>query len=401
MLNQPPARRARARRWSATIAVVGLLATVGSSGMTSAGAAAADPAAGDPPAPLVISHRGASAEAPEHTFAAYDRAVAEHTDVLECDLQLTADDVLVCMHDTTVDRTTGGTATGRVGDFTLEQLRAMDFGSWTGPEFAGAKIVPFEEQLRCYAKIDPDLQFEAETKAPAEYGGRMEPALIKLLDRLDLIPTGAADLAKAPVIIQSFELPSLQAVKLMAPSLPTAWLFVAPPAEVTAGSIPDSVDAIAPAAEYLQAVPALVQQAHGLGRQVQTWTVDDPGVMDALLADGVDGIFTNDTATLRARVDARTGAGPRRPITFARGCPGVAGTVTAASTAESARQSVPSTSVPSPGRVVPLEDAAAAGPTTASVDEGLSDWATVVLIVLLIGAIGGVGAWVVRRRRNA
>ncbi len=110
--------------------------------------------------------------------------------MLECDLQLTKDDVLVCMHDTTVDRTTGGTATGRVGDFTLAQLRDMDFGSWFGPEFAGARIVPFEEQLRCYSTIDPGLQFEAETKAPAEYGGRMEPALVKLLTRLDLIPEG-------------------------------------------------------------------------------------------------------------------------------------------------------------------------------------------------------------------
>ena len=55
-------------------------------------------------------------------------------------------------------------------------------GTWTSapgsePDFAGAKIVPFEEQLRCYAEIDPELQFEAETKAPSEYAGRMEPAL--------------------------------------------------------------------------------------------------------------------------------------------------------------------------------------------------------------------------------
>jgi glycerophosphoryl diester phosphodiesterase len=397
MLSGQRGRRARRQRWCATVAVPGLVIMIGAAGV--APASGADANAEDQRA-VVISHRGASAEAPEHTFAAYDRAVAEHTDVLECDLQLTADDVLVCMHDTTVDRTTGGTASGRVGDFTLEQLRGMDFGSWTGPQFAGAKIVPFEEQLRCYAKIDPNLQFEAETKAPAEYGGRMEPALVKLLTRLNLISTGTADVARSKVIIQSFELPSLETVKQPAPSLPTVWLFVAPPPEVTAGSIPDSVDAIAPAAEYLRAVPALVDQAHAAGRQVQTWTVDDPAEMDNLLADGVDGIFTNHTAALRARVDARTGAEPRPALGFARGCPGVAGTVTAASTAESARPSVPSTRVPSPGQVVPLEDATAR-PTEASGDDGLADWARVVLVVLLIGAIAGVGAWAVRRRRNA
>ncbi len=370
----------------------GLVIMIGAAGVAPASGADAN---AEDQRPVVISHRGASAEAPEHTFAAYDRAVAEHTDVLECDLQLTADDVLVCMHDTTVDRTTGGSASGRVGDLTLEQLRAMDFGSWTGPQFAGAKIVPFEEQLRCYAKIDPNLQFEAETKAPAEYGGRMEPALVKLLTRLNLISTGdTADVARSKVIIQSFELPSLETVKQLAPSLPTVWLFVAPPPEVTAGSIPESVDAIAPAAEYLRAVPALVGQAHAAGRQVQTWTVDDPAEMDNLLADGVDGIFTNHTAALRARVDARTGAGPRPALDFARGCPGVAGTVTAASTAASAR---PTTDAPT----TEVHINATPRPTEASVDDGIAGWARVVLVVLLIGAIAGLGVWAIRRRHNA
>ena len=179
----------------------------------------------------MISHRGASAEAPEHTFAAYDRAVEEHTDVLECDLQLTADGVLVCMHDTTVDRTTGGASTGRVDSFTLEQLRAMDFGSWFDPKYAGAAIVPFEEQLRCYRKAAPGVQFYAETKAPSEYGGRMEPALVDLLRKLELVPGGSADAHAAPVIIQSFDLQSLITVKQLAPSLPTALLWVAPPTD--------------------------------------------------------------------------------------------------------------------------------------------------------------------------
>ena len=127
-----------------------LLVVAGAPGAPAAAGATAD----DPPT-LVISHRGASADAPEHTFAAYDRAVAEHTDVLECDLQLTVDDVLVCMHDTTVDRTTGWHRNRPGRRFTLEQLRDMDFGAWFGPEFAGAAIVPFEEQLRCYRRSIP------------------------------------------------------------------------------------------------------------------------------------------------------------------------------------------------------------------------------------------------------
>ena len=114
-----------------------------------AGLAAAQPAAAvpveQPLGPvLVLAHRGASYDAPEHTRPAYDKAMRDGTDFLECDLQLTQDGVLVCVHDTTVDRTTGGEHSGRVDSYTLAELRAMDFGSWfneDNPERAKAGYV--------------------------------------------------------------------------------------------------------------------------------------------------------------------------------------------------------------------------------------------------------------------
>jgi glycerophosphoryl diester phosphodiesterase len=271
------------------------------------GALAALALAGGPP-PLVIAHRGASAEAPEHTRAAYDLAVRQGADVLECDLQLTADEVLVCVHDTTVDRTAAGTGTGRVDAHSLAELRAMDFGAWKAPEFAGERIVTFAEQLRRYR--DRPGRFYAETKAPAEYGGRMEPALVELLRRFDLVPGGRADPDRAPVIVQSFDLASLQAVKRLAPSVPTAWLFVAPPAELAAG-IPEAVDVLAPAADWVREHPELVEQAHAAGKPVHVWTVDDEAEMDELLDAGVDGIFTNTPGVLRAKVAEPAVAGDR------------------------------------------------------------------------------------------
>jgi glycerophosphoryl diester phosphodiesterase len=374
----------RARR----LAVIAIAAVFGLGSAHGVAAAAESDGPEDPP-PLVIAHRGASIDAPEHTFAAYDRAVEQHADVLECDLQLTADDVLVCVHDTTVDRTTGGTATGRVDDYTLDELRAMDFGAWFGPEFAGETIVPFEEQLRCYREIDPDLQFYAETKAPAEYGGRMEPALVALLERLELIPEGPADPTTAPVIIQSFERPSLDAVKELAPSLPTAWLWVAPPAELTGGAAwPSTVDVMAPGAQYLQANSLLITQAHGLGREVHTWTVDDPAVMNELLAAGVDGIFTNDTAALRELVDFRTARSERPPVELERGCPDVAGSVTAVAA---------TTAPPSTRAAAPVEPQTEPG--AGSNDGGVTGWVRVVLIVLTIAAIVALISWAILRRR--
>jgi len=124
---------------------------------------------------VVLAHRGASYDAPEHTFPSYDRAVKADTDFLECDLQLTKDGVLVCIHDTTVNRTTGASKTGRVDSYTLAQLRSMDFGSWfntvnparASKDFVGAKVVPLEEQTACYRKPHRTCASTSRPKLPA------------------------------------------------------------------------------------------------------------------------------------------------------------------------------------------------------------------------------------------
>ena len=56
----------------------------------------------------VVAHRGSSADVPEHTLAAYEQAVADGADALECDVRLTADGHLVCVHDRRIDRTSDG-----------------------------------------------------------------------------------------------------------------------------------------------------------------------------------------------------------------------------------------------------------------------------------------------------
>src|SRR3954466_1576731 len=78
--------------------------------------------------PFVVAHRGASAERPEHTLAAYDLALKEGADGVECDVRLTRDGHLVCVHDRRVDRTSNGT--GLVSEMTLAQLREFDYGAW-------------------------------------------------------------------------------------------------------------------------------------------------------------------------------------------------------------------------------------------------------------------------------
>jgi glycerophosphoryl diester phosphodiesterase len=279
---------------------------------------------------LSIAHRGASAYAPEHTFFAYDLAMEMDADMLECDLFISADEVPVCIHDTTVDRTSNGS--GRVEDLTLAQLRELDFGSWFGPEYAGASIVPFEEQMDCYLRHNPRMRFHVETKDSA--GGRAEAVLVDVLSRKGLIDTG--DLNTSTIVMQSFDAASLERIKSLAPTLPTAFLFAAPTSLdvalwVITGSGPDYIDAFAPNSAAILADPSSVQRYHANGHHVHTWTVNDRNQMELLLGLGVDGIFTDQPDVLRAAIDSvgegTTPADRANPMDFARGCPGVAGRV--------------------------------------------------------------------------
>jgi glycerophosphoryl diester phosphodiesterase len=78
--------------------------------------------------PLVFAHRGSSEALPEHTLGAYLRAAGEGADGLECDVRLTSDGHLVCLHDRRLERTSNGR--GVVSEHTLAELNQLDFGSW-------------------------------------------------------------------------------------------------------------------------------------------------------------------------------------------------------------------------------------------------------------------------------
>jgi glycerophosphoryl diester phosphodiesterase len=78
--------------------------------------------------PLVIAHRGASDEEPEHTLRAYRKAFQHGADGVECDVRLTVDHHLVCVHDRRVNRTSNGA--GVVSSLELATLEEFDWASW-------------------------------------------------------------------------------------------------------------------------------------------------------------------------------------------------------------------------------------------------------------------------------
>lgn len=305
-----PPRRPRVRAWmlSTTLLVAAAVAGCGGDGdeatttttdvTTTTDAGTDTTEATTEAAATVIAHRGASAYAPEHTFAAYDLALAQGADYIEQDLQLTADGVLVALHDDTLDRTARGPAdscTGPVTTKTLAQLHECDVGSWfneahpdlADPEYVGLRIPTMGEILERYG---PDVRYYVETKSPETQPG-MEQALLDLLDETAL----AAPAARSrQVLIQSFSAESLRLVHSLRPEVPLVQLLPASPSPVDDAMLDEIREyavAIGPASGNVD--EAVVDAAHTRCLDVHPYTVDDPDEMARLLDAGVDGMFTN------------------------------------------------------------------------------------------------------------
>lgn len=250
-----------------------------------------------PPEPMVIAHRGASGLAPEHTLAAYDLAIELGADTIEQDLQLTRDDVLVILHDETLDRTARGPAancTGPVREKTLAELQTCDFGAWfddRNPEpdvrYAGQGIVTLDALLQRYGKR---VRYYIETKHP-EHAPGMEEALLSLLATHRLLPIQGK---QSRVIIQSFSSESLRRVRSLQPDLPLVQLLdddLVAPFDEEFGTIAEYAVGIGPDRSQVDAAFMAAARRHGL--LVHPYTVNETAEMVRLLEFGVDGLFTD------------------------------------------------------------------------------------------------------------
>src|SRR4051812_48902653 len=237
-------------------------------------------------APLVVAHRGASGTRPEHTFAAYDRAIELGADYIEQDLQVTSDGVLVDMHDGTLNRTTRGDAancTGNVNSKTLAQIKTCSAGAWFGAEYTAEKVPTLEELFQRYGNT---VNYYIETKQP-DPADHMEEKLLALLDKYNL---RTASINNWQVLIQSFSADSLKTVHAMDPRLPL--IFLGNP---TVANIPSYADyAVGLGPSFGSSINATwVNTAHANCLDVHPYTINDVATMNAALAAGVDGMFTN------------------------------------------------------------------------------------------------------------
>ncbi|MDK0520881.1 glycerophosphodiester phosphodiesterase [Streptomyces sp. ML-6] len=249
----------------------------------------------------VIAHRGASEDAPEHTLAAYRKAIEDGADALECDVRLTSDGHLVCVHDRRVNRTSNGR--GAVSALELSELAALDFGSWKDREESPdwdpvpgelTSVLTLERLLELVVETRAagrPLQLAVETKHPTRWAGQVEERLLHLLKRFGLDDPPSDD--PSPVRVMSFSARSLHRVRAAAPNLPTVYLmqFLSP--QLRNGRLPAGARIAGPGMRIVRSHPGYIERLHRAGHRVHVWTVNEPEDVELCLDLGVEAIITN------------------------------------------------------------------------------------------------------------
>ena len=229
----------------------------------------------------IVGHRGAPDCAPENTMASFNEALRQGADIIELDVQLSADGHVMVFHDGRLDRTSNGH--GSLAEGTLAELRMLDAGSWFGPRFAG-EAIPTLEEILAWAKDAVPLLIEL--KYDGTPGPALGSAVVQLIQAYKMTDR---------VMLISFAHQALHWVKQEAPDLAIAALYSARVADPAGLARAIGANAVMPLCHVVTKED--VALCHDAGLSVNVWgaAADYP----ALIAIGVDCVNADHPAQVR------------------------------------------------------------------------------------------------------
>jgi glycerophosphoryl diester phosphodiesterase len=234
-------------------------------------------------AAFIASHRGGGATAPENTLPAITAALAAGFDYVEVDVALTADGHPVLMHDASVDRTTDGH--GRLSTLTLAQVQTLDAGSWFAQEYVGTPVPTFAEFL--------DVLAASGRRAIVELKGEWDAAAVAAV-----VAEVTARGLERHVALSSFDARTLAVAGAASTVIPRLFILAHLPPDVVRAATEASVRGIVVDRKALLNRPEVVDELHAAGIRVVVYTLNSNTQWDEVTALGVDGIVTDDPATL-------------------------------------------------------------------------------------------------------
>lgn len=256
--------------------------------------------------PQVVAHRGASHDNAEHTLGAYVAALDAGAEGLECDVRLTSDGHLVCVHDRDLRRT--ASHRGTVSTMELAELAELDFASWKNPwdfddeapdrEAAHDTVLTLRKLLEVAADYDRRVEIAIETKHPTRYGGLVEKRVVELLRDFGWTSPGT------PARVMSFSYTALQRVERLAPDVPLVMLVDKIPYWSMLRRVIGRDWIVGPGIDELTEHPRFAERITRAGHDLHVWTVNTKSQLELCVELGVKAVISDRPAYMLELLDA-------------------------------------------------------------------------------------------------
>ncbi|WP_372734523.1 glycerophosphodiester phosphodiesterase [Nocardioides sp.] len=258
--------------------------------------------------PQVVAHRGASHENAEHTLGAYVAALDAGAEGLECDVRLTADGHLVCVHDRDLRRTAH--RRGVISTMDLAELQELDVAAWKNPwadlddeapirDETLDQVLTLRKLLETAADYDRRIELAIETKHPTRFGGLVEKRLVETLTDFGWHQ------GDTPVRVMSFSFSALMRVDHLAPEIPLVLLMDRPTTWPLRRLMVGDDWLVGPGIDLLREDPALARRIQKRGHDVHVWTVNTEEDFKLCQELGVKAVITDRPAHI---LELRDGA---------------------------------------------------------------------------------------------